>query len=185
MEKKIILTGIKPTGTPHIGNFLGAIEPALKLAHNYDARYFIADYHALNAMKDPVLLKKYTYEIAATWLACGLDPEEVLFYRQSDIPETFELTTILMAYTAKGLMNRAHAYKASVANNVENGNDPDKAINMGLFTYPVLMAADILLFDTNIVPVGKDQKQHIEMAADIAQVLNHNYKKNYLLFLSQ
>jgi len=179
--KKIALTGIKPTGTPHIGNYLGAIKPALELAKNYDARYFIADYHALNSVKDPKLLKELTYEIAATWLAFGLDTKEVLFYRQSDIPEIFELTTFISAFTSKGLMNRAHAYKAVVANNKENNKEDDHNVNIGLFTYPVLMAADILMFDTNVVPVGKDQKQHIEIAADIAQSVNFNYKKDLLI----
>ena len=178
--KKIALTGIKPTGTPHIGNYLGAIKPALELAKNYDARYFIADYHALNTIKDPKLLKELTYEIAATWLAFGLDTKKVLFYKQSDIPEIFELTTFISAFTSKGLMNRAHAYKAVVANNKENSKEDDHNVNIGLFTYPVLMAADILMFDTNVVPVGKDQKQHIEIAADIAQSINFNYKKDLL-----
>lgn len=181
MGKKVILTGIKPTGSPHLGNYLGAIKPALSLAENFDARYFIADYHALNTVKDPAELRAQTYEVAAAWLACGLNPEEVLIYRQSDVPEIFELSTILMAFTPKGLMNRAHAYKAKVADNAEKENDPDDGVNMGLFTYPVLMAADILLFDTNVVPVGKDQKQHLEMAADIAQTINHNYKKELLV----
>ena len=179
--KKIALTGIKPTGTPHIGNYLGAIKPALSLTENYEARYFIADYHALNTIKDPKLLKELTYEIAATWLAFGLNPDEVLFYRQSDIPEIFELTVFLSAFTPKGLMNRAHAYKAVVAQNRENRKDDDDNVNMGLFTYPILMAADILMFDTNLVPVGKDQKQHIEIAADIAKAVNNNYKKNLLV----
>lgn len=181
MSRKVCLTGIKPTGTPHIGNYFGAIKPAIELAENYDARYFIADYHALNSVKDPALLKSMTHTLAATWLACGLDPNTMMFYRQSDVPETFELTTILMAFTAKGLMNRAHAYKASVQDNLLENNDPDAGVNMGLYTYPVLMAADILLFDTNIVPVGKDQKQHVEIAADIAQSINHTYGKDLLV----
>jgi tryptophanyl-tRNA synthetase len=180
MSKKVILTGIKPTGVPHIGNYFGAIKPALELAHDYEARYFIADYHALNSMRNPEELKELTYEIAAVWLACGLDPEKVMIYKQSSIPEIFELTTILMAFTPKGLMNRAHAYKAVVQDNNENKKDPDEGVNMGLFTYPALMAADILMFDTNIVPVGRDQKQHIEMAIDIAQSINHNYKAEIL-----
>ncbi len=180
MNKKISLTGIKPTGTPHIGNYLGAIKPALELATQYDARYFIADYHALNSIRDPQELKNNVYEVAATWLACGLDPDKAIIYRQSSVPETFELSTMLMAFTAKGLMNRAHSYKANVAENEKKGKDPDFALNMGLYTYPVLMAADILLFDTDIVPVGKDQKQHIEMAVDIAQVFNHNYKGDFI-----
>lgn len=178
--KKIALTGIKPTGIPHIGNYLGAIKPALKLSETCEARYFIADYHALNACKDPVELKKMTVEIASAWLACGLDPKKTLFYRQSDVPETFELLTILMAFTPKGLMNRAHAYKATVQNNLEANKDPDDGVNMGLFTYPVLMAADILLFDTDFVPVGTDQFQHIEMAQDIAQSFNYVYKTQAL-----
>ena len=178
--KKIALTGIKATGIPHIGNYLGAIKPALKLSETCEARYFIADYHALNACKDPVELKNMTVEIASAWLACGLDPNKTLFYRQSDVPETFELSTILMAFTPKGLMNRAHAYKAIVQSNLENGKDPDDGVNMGLFTYPVLMAADILLFDTDFVPVGTDQFQHIEMAQDIAQSFNYVYKTQAL-----
>jgi tryptophanyl-tRNA synthetase len=178
--KKISLTGIKPTGILHIGNYFGAIRPALDLAREYDARYFIADYHALNTMKDPQELKALIYQVAAGWLASGLDPETVIFYRQSSIPETFELTTQLMAFTSKGLMNRAHAYKASVQENTEKGDDPDAGVNMGLFTYPVLMAADIILFDSDVVPVGKDQVQHIEMAQDIAQAVNANYKQQVL-----
>lgn len=175
MQKKIALTGIKPTGIPHIGNYLGAIKPALKLAETCEARYFIADYHALNAVKDPAVLKEMTYQIAAAWLACGLDPNKVLIYRQSQVPETFELMTILLAFTPKGLMNRAHAYKAILQKNRDEGNDPDDGVNMGLFTYPVLMAADILLFNTDLVPVGSDQFQHIEMAVDIAESFNFIY----------
>ncbi len=179
--KKVVLTGIKPTGTPHIGNYLGAIRPALELAKDYDARYFIADYHALNTIKDPKILKELVYELAATWLAFGLNPKNVLFYKQSDIPEIFELATYISAFTSKGLMNRAHAYKAAVAVNQENDKDDDHNINMGLYTYPILMAADILMFDTNLVPVGKDQKQHIEIAADIARAVNYVYKKDVLI----
>ncbi|GHU96773.1 hypothetical protein FACS189483_00680 [Spirochaetia bacterium] len=178
--KKISLTGIKPTGNLHIGNYFGAIKPALELAKQFDARYFIADYHALNIMKDPRELADTTRQLAAGWLASGLDPEKVIFYRQSSVPETFELTTILMAFTSKGLMNRAHAYKAAVQENTEKNEDPDAGINMGLFTYPVLMAADILLFDADYVPVGKDQVQHVEMAQDIAQAFNFNYKGEFL-----
>jgi len=180
MSGKVALTGIKPTGMPHLGNYLGAIKPALQMAEKYDARYFIADYHSLNTIKDPEMLRNYTYEIAACWLACGLDPEKTLIYRQSDVPETFELTTMIMAFTTKGLMNRAHAYKAQVDQNREKGKPEDHNINMGLYTYPVLMAADILLFDTDLVPVGKDQVQHIEMAVDIAQAVNRSYKKDLL-----
>ncbi|MDY6915977.1 MAG: tryptophan--tRNA ligase [Candidatus Cloacimonadota bacterium] len=180
MSKKISCTGIKPTGLPHIGNYLGAIKPALELAEKYEARYFIADYHALNSIKDANLLRQYTYEIAAAWLACGLDPNKSLIYRQSQVPETFDLATILMAFTPKGLMNRAHAYKAKTAENQELNRDPDDGVNMGLFSYPVLMAADILLFDTDVVPVGSDQLQHLEMTIDIAQSLNRNYSKELL-----
>ncbi|MDR2717455.1 MAG: tryptophan--tRNA ligase [Treponema sp.] len=178
--KEISLTGIKPTGDLHIGNYFGAIKPALELAKTYDARYFIADYHALNTMKNPVELNSTIRQVAAGWLAAGLDPEKVIFYRQSSIPEVFELTTMLMAFTSKGLMNRAHAYKAAVQENNERGTDPDAGINMGLFTYPVLMAADIILFDSDVVPVGRDQVQHIEMAQDIAQAINANYGKPVL-----
>ncbi len=180
MHQKVSLTGIKPTGMPHLGNYLGAIKPALELAGKYRARYFIADYHALNTIRDPKMLRDLTYEVAAAWLACGLNPDDVLFYRQSDVPETFELSTIIMAFTSKGLMNRAHAYKAVVQANEENGKDTDYGVNMGLYTYPVLMAADILLFDADVVPVGKDQKQHLEMTADIAQTINSNYGKTLL-----
>jgi tryptophanyl-tRNA synthetase len=178
--RKVSLTGIKPTGVPHIGNYFGAIKPALKLAEEYDARYFIADYHALNQVKDPKELASSIRQVAAAWLSAGLDPEKVVFYRQSAVPETFELSTILMGFTSKGLMNRAHAYKAAVQANVEAKEDTDAGINMGLYTYPVLMAADILLFDTDVVPVGKDQFQHVEMAQDIAQSFNFNYKKEVL-----
>jgi tryptophanyl-tRNA synthetase len=177
---KISLTGIKPTGTLHIGNYFGAIKPALELARQYDARYFIADYHALNQVKNADELRSSIRHIAAGWLAGGLDPQKVTFYRQSLVPETFELTTILMAFTPKGLMNRAHAYKAQVEANQARGVDADAGINMGLFTYPVLMAADILLFDADFVPVGRDQSQHVEMARDIAEALNFNYKKPLL-----
>jgi tryptophanyl-tRNA synthetase len=178
--KRVSLTGIKPTGDLHIGNYLGAIRPALELAKVYDARYFIADYHALNTLKDPVKLISTIRQVAAGWLASGLDPDKVIFYRQSSIPEVFELTTMIMAFTSKGLMNRAHAYKAAVQENNEKGEDPDAGVNMGLFTYPVLMAADIILFDSDVVPVGKDQVQHIEMAQDIAQSVNANYGKEIL-----
>ncbi|MCL2232168.1 MAG: tryptophan--tRNA ligase [Treponema sp.] len=178
--KKVSLTGIKPTGDLHIGNYFGAIKPALELAKAYDARYFIADYHALNIMKDPAELNTAVRKVAAGWLASGLDPENVVFYRQSSIPEVFELTTMLMAFTAKGLMNRAHAYKDAVQKNNEKGDDVDAGVNMGLFTYPVLMAADIILFDSDVVPVGKDQVQHIEMAQDIAQSVNAHYGQQIL-----
>ncbi len=172
---KISLTGIKPTGIPHIGNYLGAIQPALKLSETCESRYFIADYHALNSCKDPEEIRRMTLEIAAAWLASGLDPDKMLFYKQSLVPQTFELNTMLLAFTPKGLMNRAHAYKAMLQSNAESGRDPDDGVNMGLYTYPVLMAADILLFDTDFVPVGNDQFQHVEMAVDIAQSFNFTY----------
>jgi len=180
MRKKISCTGIKPTGTPHIGNYFGAIKPALELVEEYDARYFIADYHALNSIKNPQELIDSTHEVAAAWLACGLDPDRSLIYRQSSVQATFELSTLLMAFTPKGLMNRAHAYKSVVANNRENNRDDDDGANMGLFTYPILMAADILQFDSDVVPVGKDQAQHLEMTVDIAQNVNRNYGKELL-----
>jgi tryptophanyl-tRNA synthetase len=175
MSNEIALTGIKPSGTPHIGNYLGMHKPALELANDYQAMYFIADYHALTTVNDSQELKQLTYDVAATWLALGLDPERVILYRQSDIPEVMELTWILACYTAKGLLNRAHAYKAEVEENLSKGRSPDDGINSGLFLYPALMAADILLFDTNFVPVGLDQKQHIEISRDIAQAVNNNY----------
>ena len=175
MSNEIALTGIKPSGTPHIGNYLGMIKPALDLAKEFQALYFIADYHALTTVKDPVNLKRLTYDVAATWLALGLDPEKMILYRQSDIPEVMELTWILACFTSKGLLNRAHAYKAEVDENLSKGLNFDDGINSGLFLYPALMAADILLFDTNFVPVGLDQKQHIEISRDIAQAVNNNY----------
>jgi tryptophanyl-tRNA synthetase len=178
MTHRVALTGIKPTGIPHIGNWLGAIRPGLELARVPDTQaiYFIADYHALNAVHDPVALRQMTYDVAATWLALGLDPEHTLLYRQSDIPEVFELNWILACMTTKGWMNKSHAYKAALERNQSAGEpDADAGINMGLYTYPVLMAADILLFDSDVVPVGRDQVQHIEIARDIAQRVNHLY----------
>ena len=173
--KKIALTGIKPTGTPHIGNYLGMIKPALELVDDYQALYFIADYHALITVRDRNELRRQVYEVAATWLALGLNHRKIIFFRQSDIPEIFELAWILSCFTAKGLLNRAHAYKAAMAANVEKGRSPDTDINSGLFNYPVLMAADILLFGSRIVPVGGDQKQHVEIARDIAAMVNQTY----------
>jgi tryptophanyl-tRNA synthetase len=175
MNKKISLSGIKPTGTPHVGNYLGMIKPALDLVKDYYAIYFIADEHALTVIRDPNELERLTYDVAATWLALGMDPDEVAFFRQSDIPEVFELTWILACFTSKGLLNRAHAYKAAVDANQAAGRDPDAGVNAGLFSYPVLMAADILLYGSHVVPVGQDQHQHVEIAADIAQAFNHTY----------
>ncbi|MFK3970031.1 tryptophan--tRNA ligase [Pseudomonas sp. NPDC087358] len=170
-----ILTGITTTGTPHLGNYAGAIRPAIVASRQSDADsfYFLADYHALIKCDDPLRIQRSRLEIAATWLAAGLDVERVTFYRQSDIPEIPELTWLLTCVAAKGLLNRAHAYKASVDKNVETGEDPDAGISMGLFSYPVLMAADILMFNAHQVPVGRDQIQHVEMARDIGQRFNH------------
>lgn len=182
-NKIVTLTGIKPTGTPHIGNYLGAIRPAIEMFKNAKENetfvYFIADYHSLISHKDQGFIAKSVYEVACTWLACGLDPKKVLFYRQSDVTEILELMWILTCFTPKGDLNRAHAYKAMVAQNKELGReDLDQGVNAGLFLYPVLMAADILLFDANFVPVGLDQRQHVEMARSIAQRINNFYKKN-------
>ncbi|MGD6965145.1 tryptophan--tRNA ligase [Rossellomorea vietnamensis] len=177
MERPTALTGIKPTGHPHLGNYIGAIKPALEMAKANTSQgiYFIADYHALNSVQDRKKFKEYTYEIAAAWLSLGLDPEKVIFYRQSDVPEILELHWILSCLTPKGLMNRAHAYKAKVEENMAEGNDSDAGVNMGLFTYPILMAADILLFNSDKVPVGKDQVQHVEIARDIAENFNRTF----------
>jgi tryptophanyl-tRNA synthetase len=175
-QNGIILTGIKPTGTPHIGNYLGAIEPALRRANEYsEAFFFIADYHALNSVQDGETMKELTRNLAATWLAAGLDPSKVHLYRQSDIPEIFELTTILNNFVPKGWMNKMHSYKASVDKNREAGKTDDNDVNMGLFVYPILMTSDILIFNTTHVPVGRDQIQHVEIARDIAQRFNKQY----------
>jgi tryptophanyl-tRNA synthetase len=184
MSKEIVLTGITTTGTPHLGNYAGAIRPAIEASKNANAKpfYFLADYHALIKCQEPVRVRQSSLEIAATWLALGLDTSNATFYRQSDVPEIPELCWMLSCVTAKGLMNRAHAYKASVAENEEmDGNDPDKGINMGLFGYPILMAADMLMFNANKVPVGKDQIQHIEMARDIASRFNHIYGEHFAI----
>jgi tryptophanyl-tRNA synthetase len=175
------LTGITTTGTPHLGNYVGAIRPAIAASRNPGAEsfYFLADYHALVKCDDPARVQQSTLEIAASWLACGLDPEKVYFYRQSDIPEIPELTWLLTCVTAKGLLNRAHAYKAAADENRERNEDADAGINAGLYMYPVLMAADILIFQAHKVPVGRDQIQHIEMARDIGQRFNHIYGGDY------
>ncbi len=179
--KKCILTGVKPTGKPHIGNYFGAILPAVKMGHKAERfNLFIADYHAINFMKDPQLLQTEIKEIACTYLAAGLDPKTDYFYRQSDIPEINEITTILYAFTPKGFMNKSHAYKAAVDKNLADNKPTDDGINMGLYTYPTLMAADILSMDTDIVPVGKDQIQHVEIARDIAGAVNAYYDKELL-----
>jgi len=184
MSKQTVLTGITTTGTPHLGNYVGAIRPAIASSHADDIRsfYFLADYHALVKNQDPQRLRQSSLEVAATWLALGLDTDKSVFYRQSDIPEIPELTWIISSVTAKGLMNRAHAYKAAVqANEESDSRDPDKGVTMALFSYPVLMAADILMFSAQKVPVGKDQIQHVEMARDIAQRFNHIYGETFVL----
>jgi tryptophanyl-tRNA synthetase len=183
MAKEIVLTGITTSGTPHLGNYVGAVRPAIEasLDENNESYFFLADYHALIKCQDPERVKSSRKEIAATWLACGLDPEKVCFYRQSDIPEIAELNWLLTCVTAKGLMNRAHAYKGAVDVNVNAEQDADLGITMGLFCYPVLMSADILAFNANKVPVGRDQIQHIEMARDIAGRLNHLYGQQLVL----
>lgn len=183
MNTRRVLTGITTTGTPHLGNYVGAIRPAIAAANAADAEsfLFLADYHALIKCSDPAQVQRSTLEIAATWLALGLDTQRAVFYRQSDIPEITELTWILNCSAAKGLMNRAHAYKAAVQANEEAGEDPDFGVTMGLFSYPVLMAADILLFRGEEIPVGRDQIQHVEMARDIAQRFNHNFGELFVL----
>jgi tryptophanyl-tRNA synthetase len=180
-----VLTGITTTGTPHLGNYAGAIRPSIQASRraDVDAFYFMADYHALIKCDDPARIARSRFEIAATWLAAGLDPERVTFYRQSDVPEIPELCWMLSCVTAKGLMNRAHAYKAAVDQNVAVGEDEDQGVTMGLFSYPVLMAADILMFNAHRVPVGRDQIQHLEMARDIAQRFNHHYGQGQDLFV--
>ena len=184
MTEEVYLTGITTTGTPHIGNYVGAIRPGIEASKDTSIRhfYFLADYHSLAKNEDPDKIVQSTLEIAASWLALGLDTAHARFYRQSDLPEIPELTWILHGMTAKGLMNRAHSYKASVQANEESGNkDPDKGITMALFSYPILMAADILMFKSTKVPVGQDQKQHVEMARDIAQRFNHHYGETFVL----
>lgn len=180
-----VLTGITTSGTPHLGNYAGAIRPAIaaSVLPGVDAFFFLADYHALIKCDDPQRIARSRLEIAATWIAAGLDTERVTFYRQSDIPEIPELCWLLTCVTAKGLMNRAHAYKASVDANVAKGEEPDDGVTMGLFSYPVLMAADILMFNAHKVPVGRDQIQHLEMTRDIAQRFNHQYGGGQELFV--
>lgn len=177
MTKQRVLTGITTTGTPHLGNYVGAIRPAIAASEDdsVESFFFMADYHALIKCSDPQLIRESSKQIAATWLALGLDTDRAVFYRQSDIHEITELTWVLSCNAAKGLMNRAHAYKAAVQANEEAKEDADFGVTMGLFSYPVLMAADILMFNADRIPVGRDQIQHIEMARDIAQRFNHNF----------
>ena len=184
-EGAVILTGLKPTGPPHLGNYVGMLRPALSLVAKHPRSrflYFIADYHALTALRDRELFSELCYDGAATWLALGLDPDSAILYRQSGIPEVFELCWLLACVTPKGLMDRAHAYKAAVAENRARGAaDEDAGVCMGLFNYPILMAADILLFQTDLVPVGKDQVQHVEFARDIATDFNNAYGQVFKL----
>lgn len=179
LDSPFVLTGIKPTGEPHVGNFLGAIEPALREAEKVGVRsaYFVADLHALNQQRDPRKLNDYIRSVAATWLACGLSLARSDLYRQSDVAEVAELAVVLAAVTPKGLMNRAHAYKAAVEANRKRGRDADEGVDMGLYTYPILMGADILAVGATVVPVGEDQVQHIEIARDIATRFNQTYGK--------
>ena len=178
-----VLTGITTSGSPHLGNYVGAIRPAISAARmpGVESFYFLADYHALIKVSDPARVQRSTLEIAAAWLACGLEPDKVWFYRQSDIPEIPELTWLLTCVAGKGLLNRAHAYKAAVDRNRAEGEDDDAGVSAGLFMYPVLMAADILLFNAHKVPVGRDQVQHIEMARDFGQRFNHLYGEHFTL----
>lgn len=184
MKKVRVLTGVTPSGIPHLGNYVGAIRPAIAASQNPEVEsfLFLSDYHALIKCHEPERVHESTKAVAATWLACGLDPERTTFYRQSDIPEVMELNWILTCITAKGLMNRAHAYKAAVQDNIEKAQaDQDHGIEMGLFCYPMLMTADILMFNANKVPVGRDQIQHLEMARDIAGRFNHRFGQLFTL----
>ena len=180
-DDKIVLTGIKPTGMPHIGNYLGAFKPSIDLSQNHKTVMFVADLHALNSVHDPKIVKQHSYEAAAFVIAMGVNLENTALFRQSDIDEIYQLTEFLMNVTPKGLMNRAHSYKAMVEKNTAANIDIDSGVNMGLYTYPVLMAADILLYNSDIVPVGKDQKQHVEFARDIAGYFNNIYSETFKL----
>ncbi len=184
MSQRTVLTGITTTGIPHLGNYAGAIRPAIESSLTTDAHsfFFLADYHALIKCQEPERVRESALAIAASWLASGLDPDRVTFYRQSDVPEITELSWVLTCVAAKGLLNRAHAYKAAVQENLDNdAADPDKGITMGLFSYPILMAADILMFNATHVPVGKDQVQHLEMTRDIAQRFNYLFGETFTL----
>ena len=182
MSATRFLTGITTSGTPHLGNYVGAIRPTVQasLRSDVESFLFLADYHSLIKIDDPARIQRSTLEIAASWLACGLDPERVTFYRQSDIPEIPELTWFLTCVTGKGILNRAHAYKAAVDRNAAAGADTDADVTAGLFMYPVLMGADILMFNAHKVPVGRDQIQHIEMARDMANSFNHRYGVHFV-----
>jgi tryptophanyl-tRNA synthetase len=177
------LTGITTSGTPHLGNYVGSIRPSVQASQRADVEsfYFLADYHALIKIDEPARIQRSTLEIAASWLAAGLDPSRVTFYRQSDIPEIPELTWFLTCVCGKGVLNRAHAYKAAVDKNLAAGAEAEADINTGLFMYPVLMAADILMFNSHKVPVGRDQVQHLEMTRDMASSFNHRYGEHFVL----
>lgn len=181
MSEKTVLTGIKPTGTPHLGNYVGALKPLIELARSNRTFMFIADLHALNIIHDAAQIKQHTYEIAASLMALGLDLNNAILFRQSDIVQVYQLATLLNNVTPKGLMNRAHSYKAAMDKNAAAGLDTDAGVNMGLYTYPILMAADILLYESDIVPVGADQKQHVEFARDIAGHFNTIYGPTFKL----
>ena len=181
MSDKIVLTGIKPTGMPHLGNYIGALKPLIERAREYKTFMFIADLHALNSIHDAAQIKQHTYEIAALMIALGLDLNNAVLFRQSDIDEIYQLNTLLSNVTPKGLMNRAHSYKAAMDKNIAAGLDTDAGVNMGLYTYPILMTADILLYNSDIVPVGADQKQHVEFARDIAGYFNNTYGEIFKL----
>ncbi|WP_296447968.1 tryptophan--tRNA ligase [Rhodoferax sp. UBA5149] len=182
MSSTRFLTGITTSGTPHLGNYVGSIRPSVRHSLNPDVEsfYFLADYHALIKIDEPARIQRSTLEIAASWLAAGLDPERVIFYRQSDVPEIPELTWLLTCVIGKGVLNRAHAYKAAVDKNISAGDDPDSDVSAGLFMYPVLMGADILMFNAHKVPVGRDQIQHIEMARDMAHSFNFRYGEHFV-----
>ncbi len=185
LKNKIVLTGVKPTGTLHIGNYVGALKPAIEMGKEVLEQggqhvMFIADYHSVNYLKNPAEMQQFTRQIACAYLACGVNPEKTIFYRQSDVPEVFEMATLLTNFTPKGFMNKAHAYKAAVDKNTQKGEPQDAGINMGLYNYPILMAADILAYGSDYVPVGKDQVQHVEITADIAGAVNACYDKPVL-----
>ncbi|MBR4891559.1 MAG: tryptophan--tRNA ligase [Alphaproteobacteria bacterium] len=180
-KEQTVLTGIKPTGTPHIANYVGALKPLIEQSKTQKTFMFIADLHALNLIHDAKQIRQYTHEIAAMLVALGLNMDNAILFRQSDVEEIYHLNTLLMNVTPKGLMNRAHSYKAAMDKNIANGDDVDAGVNMGLYTYPILMTADILLYDSDIVPVGADQKQHVEFARDIAGYFNKIYGEIFKL----
>ena len=181
MKKEIALTGIQPTGIPHIGNYLGSMKQMIDMSRAQDSFTFVADLHSLNDIHDPAIIREYTMTAATSYIALGLDMSRTILFRQSDVPEVLELSGLLMNVTSKGLMNRAHSYKAAVDRNAAAGRDTDAGINMGLYTYPILMTADILLYNATTIPVGADQKQHVEFARDIAGAFNNIYGETFIL----